>query len=185
MCAPAVATAERMRWLARRKQFSYRGIAYGLTTLPVVYFNVNKRWTYGGRLHWTDYGRVPYRYKVVLGWRQSPERKFGYAFRLAVPHILGTGFGFTLRASLNRSLGRYFGRGNSSAFQEDRLDPRHPAFRDEAYCQYSLDQRGAATPSHAGRAEDQVAVACPVVLRRRRFDPAPGARPARTRVFSA
>ena len=140
MRASTRATAERMRWLARRKQFSLRGVPYGLTTLPVAYLSVNKRWTYGGRLHWTDYGRVPYRYKVVLGWRESPERKFGYTFRVAVRRFLGTGFGFTLRASLNRTLGRYFGRGNNSVFDKHRLDPRHPAFRDEGYYQYFLER---------------------------------------------
>ena len=54
-------TADKVRWLAKRKQFHLGGTPYGVTGLPVIYFSPRTGWNYGARIQWADLQRRPYR----------------------------------------------------------------------------------------------------------------------------
>lgn len=132
-------TADVVRWMARRRQFSINGVPYGFTGLPIVYFSPNTGWNYGGRLQWADYRRRPYRYKMTLYTLRSEEGDARFYYRIKVPRISGTGFGVQLLASFRNDIRtRYYGLGNESRFNQRYLDRDHPDFRDENYYHYNL-----------------------------------------------
>ena len=134
------AAARRRSWLKRRRQFTFSGVDYGLTGLPFAYSNPNRKWKYGGRLHLTDYSSFPFRYKITLNWSREAGEKPAYSARLIVPQLGETGWGLYLRAGYSRGTRRYYGQGNSSAFDECFLDPHSDRFRDERYYDYVLDR---------------------------------------------
>ena len=133
-------TVDRGRWLARRRQFTFIGVNYGLTGLPIMYFNPNRQWRVGGRLHLTDYSRLPFRYKMILGWSKEAGEKASYFARVRVPHIGNTGWGLRAQANFSRGGRRYYGIGNSSEYDGRFVDPHSPLFRDERYYHYILDR---------------------------------------------
>ena len=47
-------TVEAVRWMSKRRQFTLRGVPYGVTGLPFAFFSPNTGWNYGVRLHWAD-----------------------------------------------------------------------------------------------------------------------------------
>ena len=51
-------TVEAVRWMAKRRQFTLRGIPYGVTGLPFAYLSPNTGWNWGVRVHWADYRRT-------------------------------------------------------------------------------------------------------------------------------
>lgn len=111
---------------------------YGLTGLPVVYFNRSSGWNYGGRVKFTDYRRHPFRYKIILNWVRSERERTDYFFRLQVPRIAGTGWGLRLQLDFSKGLRQYYGLGNDTHFDKRYVDPGHPLYRDEKYYLYSL-----------------------------------------------
>jgi outer membrane protein assembly factor BamA len=134
-------TVEAVRWMAKRRQFTFRGVPYGVTGLPFVYFSPNTGWNYGLRLHWADYQRRPYRYKITLHLQTSSEGKRKDIFRLKVPRISGTGFGLLLSLGLERTLRtRYYGLGNDSRFVKGFVNPKSPLYKDENYYYYVLEE---------------------------------------------
>ncbi|MDE2814586.1 MAG: hypothetical protein OXM01_16280, partial [Gemmatimonadota bacterium] len=52
-------TVEAVRWMAKRRQFTLRGIPYGVTGLPFAYLSPNTGWNWGVRVHWADYRYQP------------------------------------------------------------------------------------------------------------------------------
>jgi outer membrane protein assembly factor BamA len=131
-------TAELAQWLSRRRQFTWRGVPYGLTGLPIAYFTRTSGWNYGGRLKLTDYRRRPFRYKLILNWVQSENDRHDYFFRLQVPRIAGIGWGLRLQLDYTRGLRQYYGLGNDTYFDKRFVKPGHPLYRDEQYYLYSL-----------------------------------------------
>lgn len=92
--APLAATEQTVgavRWMSKRRQFTLAGVPYGVTGLPFLFFSPNTGWNYGMRVHWADYRRRPYRYKLTLHTQQSTEGKIKNRIRLKVPRISGTG----------------------------------------------------------------------------------------------
>jgi outer membrane protein assembly factor BamA len=126
------------QWLARRRQFTWRGVPYGLTGLPIAYFSRTSGWNYGGRLKLTDYRRRPFRYKLILNWVQSEKDRSDYFFRLQVPRIAGSGWGLRLQLDYTRGLRQYYGLGNDTYFDKRFVTPGHPLYKDEQYYLYSL-----------------------------------------------
>ena len=132
-------TVDVVRWMSNRRQFLLRGVPYGFTGLPVLYFSPNTGWNYGARLHWVDYRRRPYRYKMTLYVLKSSEGSRNFAYRLKVARISGTGFGLRLLLKTKTDLRtRYYGRGNNIEFNRDLIDPDSPSFKDENYYFYVL-----------------------------------------------
>lgn len=132
-------TADKLRWLAKRKQFNIAGVPYGVTGLPVVYYSPRTGWNYGARIQWADYRRRPYRYKFILHAVRSSEGKTDYFLRLKVPRISGTNFGVQLVTSMERNLrARYYGRGNNTS--KDFIDPSGQQVKDEDYYYYILEE---------------------------------------------
>jgi outer membrane protein assembly factor BamA len=142
--APLVATEQTVgavRWLSKRRQFTLGGVPYGITGLPFLFFSPNTGWNYGTRLHWADYRRRPYRYKLTLHIQRSTEGKLKNRIRLKVPRISGTGFGLRLEASLERNLRtRYYGLGNDSKFNQELVDRNSPEYIDDNYYYYILEE---------------------------------------------
>jgi hypothetical protein len=142
--APLTATEQTVgavRWMAKRRQFTLRGTPYGVTGLPFVFYSPNTGWNYGTRLHWADYRRRPYRYKLTLHVQKSSAGKVKNRLRLKVPRISGTGFGLRLEASLERNLRtRYYGLGNDSVNDKSLLDRKSPDYKDENYYHYILKE---------------------------------------------
>ena len=142
--APRSATAhtvEAVRWMSKRRQFTLRGIPYGVTGLPFVFFSPNTGWNYGVRLHWADYRRRPYRYRLTLHMQRSTEGKIKNRVRLKVPRISGTDFGLRLEFIRGRTLRTpYYGLGNNSVFNRDFTDAKSDFFKDENYYHYVLDR---------------------------------------------
>lgn len=140
--APVVATegtVSAVRWLSKRRQFTLGDVPYGVTGLPFAFFSPNTGWNYGTRVHWADYRRRPYRYKLTLHLQRSTEGKLKNRIRLKVPRISGTGFGVRLEARLEQNLRtRYYGLGNDSHFDRDLVDPDSDRFIDENYYNYVL-----------------------------------------------
>lgn len=136
--AASQATPDWVRWLAQRQQFTYRGVPHGLTGLPFAYFNATTGWNYGGRVKWTDYGRRPFRYKVLLHWQRSTEGKAEYLLNVNVPRLARTGFGLRVQADFIRGRRSYYGLGNDSVFDERLIDPQSPLFKDEDYYAYEI-----------------------------------------------
>ena len=140
--APVVATegtVSAVRWLSKRRQFTLGDVPYGVTGLPFAFFSPNTGWNYGTRVHWADYRRRPYRYKLTLHVQRSTEGKLKNRIRLKVPRISGTGFGVRLEAKLEQNLRtRYYGLGNNSHFDRDLVDPNSDRFIDENYYNYVL-----------------------------------------------
>lgn len=133
------ATADKVRWLAKRKQFHLAGTPYGVTGLPVVYFSPRTGWNYGARIQWADLQRRPYRYKFILHAVRSTKGKIDYFLRLKVPRISGTHFGVLLVGSMERNLrARYYGRGNNTSNRF--IDPAGQKVRDENYYYYVLEE---------------------------------------------
>ena len=139
--AATVQTVDVVRWVGKRRQFMLNGVPYGFTGLPLVYFSPNTGWNYGARLHWTDYRRRPYRYKVTFNTLRSDEGGVNYSVRLKVPRIKGTGFGVHVFVGSDRDIrARYYGLGNKSEnFKEYTESDKHPDYRDENYYYYVLD----------------------------------------------
>ena len=129
-----------VRWMSKRRQFVLAGTPYGITGLPIVYYSPGSGWNYGGRLQVADYDRRPYRYKLSMHWVKSTRgKRIGY-LRFKVPHIAGTGFGLSLRASDKRDIrARYYGLSNDSERNRGLTDPGHPDFVDENYYHYVLE----------------------------------------------
>ena len=142
--APVIATegtVDAVKWMAKRRQFTINGVPYGVTGLPFIFYNPNTGWNSGARIHWADYRRRPYRYKLTLHSQRSTEGKRKHVFRLKVPRISGTGFGIRLRASAERNLQtRYYGLGNYSEFRSDWVDPNSDTFKSEDYYFYELKE---------------------------------------------
>ena len=134
-------TVEAVRWMAKRRQFTLRGIPYGVTGLPFVFLSPNTGWNWGARVHWADYRSQPYLYKLTLHVQQSSEGKLKNRVRLKVPQISGTGFGLGLELVRERNLRtRYYGLGNDSSFNRDFVEPNSADFRDENYYYYILER---------------------------------------------
>jgi len=134
-------TVEAVRWLAKRRQFTLRGIPYGVTGLPFAYLSPNTGWNWGAHVHWADYRRQPYLYKLTLHVQQSSEGKLKNRVRLRVPRISGTGFGLRLELFRERNIRtRYYGLGNDSAFNRDFTNPKSADFKDENYYYYILER---------------------------------------------
>ena len=134
-------TVEAVRWMAKRRQFTLRGIPYGVTGLPLAYLSPNTGWNWGARVHWADYRRQPYLYKLTLHVQQSSEGKVKNRVRLRVPRISGTGFGLRLELFRERNIRtRYYGLGNNSAFNRDFIKPKSADFKDENYYYYILER---------------------------------------------
>ena len=134
-------TVEAVRWMSKRRQFTVAGIPYGVTGLPFVYLSPNSVWNYGVRLHWVDYRRRPYRYKLTLHVHRSSAGKLKNRVRLKVPRISGTGFGLRLEFIQGRSLStRYYGLGNNSEFNQDFVNDKSPDFKDANYYFYILER---------------------------------------------
>lgn len=132
-------TSDKVRWLAKRKQFNIAGVPYGVTGLPMVYYNSRTGWNYGARIQWADYRRRPYRYKFILHAVRSDQGKVDYFLRLKVPRISGTHFGVQLVAGMERNLrARYYGRGNNTS--NHFVDPGGQKVRDEDYYYYILEE---------------------------------------------
>ena len=142
--APLAATEQTVgavRWMSKRRQFTLAGVPYGVTGLPFLFFSPNTGWNYGMRVHWADYRRRPYRYKLTLHTQQSTEGKIKNRIRLKVPRISGTGFGLRLEASVERNLRtRYYGLGNNSDFNEEFIDRKNANYKDENYYYYVLEE---------------------------------------------
>ena len=134
-------TVEAVRWMSKRRQFTLRGVPYGVTGLPFAFYSPNTGWNYGIRLHWADYRRRPYRYRLTLHVHRSTEGKLKNRVRLKVPRISGTGFGLRLEFIRGRNLRtRYYGLGNNSVFNRDFTDAKSDLFKDENYYYYVLDR---------------------------------------------
>ena len=134
-------TVEAVRWLAKRRQFTLRGIPYGVTGLPFVFLHPNTGWNWGAHVHWADYRSQPYLYKLTLHVQQSSEGKLKNRVQLKVPRISGTGFGLGLELIRERNLRtRYYGLGNNSKFNRDFVAPDSPDFKDENYYYYILER---------------------------------------------
>ena len=134
-------TLEVVRWMSKRRQLTLGGVPYGFTGLPFVYLSPNTGWNYGFKLHWLDYQRRPYRYKMTLYLLRSTKGSRNLTFRIKVPRISGTGFGVVLLSQMKRDLrARYYGRGNDTEFNEALVDPASPDFIDENYYLYVLDR---------------------------------------------
>ena len=134
-------TVEAVRWMAKRRQFTLRGIPYGVTGLPFAYLSPNTGWNWGARVHWADYRYQPYLYKLTLHLQQSSEGKLKNRVRLRVPRISGTGFGLRLELFRERNIRtRYYGLGNDSAFNRDFIEPNSADFKDENYYYYILER---------------------------------------------
>jgi hypothetical protein len=133
-------TVDAVRWMAKRRQFMFKGKPYGFTGLPVIYFHPNAGWNYGARVQWADYQRRPYRYKVTLNFLRSSEGRLNSFVRIKVPRISGTGFGVVILASSKRDLRtRFYGLGNNSRFVEGYVDPNSDVYKDENYYYYALE----------------------------------------------
>ena len=105
--APLTATESTVgavRWLSKRRQFTLGDVPYGVTGLPFAYLSSNTGWNVGMRVHWADYRRRPYRYKLTLHVQRSTEGKLKNRIRLKVPRISGTGFGVRLELFGPRAL---------------------------------------------------------------------------------
>lgn len=134
-------TAEAVRWLAKRRQLTVNGVPYGVTGLPIFYYSANTGWNYGARLHWADYQRRPYRYKVTVHTLHSTRNRSDSYVQWKVPRISDTGFGVVLLLSDRRDIRvRYYGRGNATEKVDAYTDPESPRFRDENYYYYVLEQ---------------------------------------------
>lgn len=134
-------TVEAVRWMSKRRQFTLRGVPYGVTGLPFAFYSPNTGWNYGIRLHWADYRRRPYRYRLTMHVHRSTEGKLKNRVRLKVPRISGTGFGLRLEFIRGRNLRtRYYGLGNNSVFNRDFTDAKSDLFKDENYYYYVLDR---------------------------------------------
>ena len=134
-------TVEAVRWMAKRRQFTLRGIPYGVTGLPFAYLSPNTGWNWGMRVHWADYRHQPYLYKLTLHVQQSSEGKLKNRVRLRVPQISGTGFGLRLELFRERNIRtRYYGLGNNSTFNRDFIEPKSADFKDENYYYYILER---------------------------------------------
>ena len=134
-------TVEAVRWMAKRRQFTLRGIPYGVTGLPFAYLSPNTGWNWGVRVHWADYRRQPYLYKLTLHVQQSSEGKLKNRVRLRVPRISGTGFGLRLELFRERNIRtRYYGLGNNSTFNRDFIEPKSADFKDANYYYYILER---------------------------------------------
>lgn len=140
--APKAATEQTVgavRWLAKRRQFTLGGVPYGLTGLPIFYYSGSTGWNYGARVQWSDYQRLPYRYKLTLHALHSTQERSDTYFRLKVPHLSDTGFGVILLVGDKRDIrARYYGRGNDSEYVKGFTDPQSPRFKDENYYYYVL-----------------------------------------------
>lgn len=133
-------TVDMVRWLSKRRQLTIRGIPYGFTGLPIVYFSRNTGWNYGFLVRWRDYRRQPYRYRMSVQFLRSTAGKISHSLRLKVPNISGTGFGVRAVFSIKRDIRtRYFGLGNDSQFRRALITPSHPDFIDENYYFYVLE----------------------------------------------
>ncbi len=133
-------TVDAVRWMAKRRQFMFKGKSYGFTGLPILYFHPNTGWNYGARIQWSDYQRRPYRYKITLNFLRSSEGRLNSFVRVKVPRISGTGFGVIILASSKRDLRtRFYGIGNDSRFVEDYVDPKSDVYKDENYYYYILE----------------------------------------------
>lgn len=131
-------TAEWLRWLAKRKSFTWQGTPYGLTGLPVGYYSGLSGWNYGGRLKLTDYSRRPFRYKLTLNWVQSTRDRLDLFLRLRVPNLAGTQWGLNLQADYYQGLRPYYGLGNNTLYDPRLIDPGHPLFAGRDYYTYRL-----------------------------------------------
>ena len=134
-------TVEAVRWMAKRRQFTLRGIPYGVTGLPFAYLSPNTGWNWGTRVHWADYRHQPYLYKLTLHVQLSSEGKLKNRVRLRVPRISGTGFGLRIELVRERNIRtRYYGLGNKSTFNRDFIKPSSVDFKDENYYYYILER---------------------------------------------
>ncbi|MCH9015117.1 MAG: hypothetical protein IH877_05450, partial [Gemmatimonadetes bacterium] len=131
--------AEVVKWMARRRQFTIGGVAYGFTGLPILYYSRTTGWNVGLRLQLLDYRRRLYRYKMTFHAIRSSEGRVIVRYRLKVPRIAGSGFGMRLSVSYNHDLrARFYGQGNDRERNTDFTTPGNPDFRDELYYLYSL-----------------------------------------------
>ncbi len=101
------------RRVKRRRQFTARGIPYGVTGIPVALVSSDREFTIGGRLHLTDLQVAPFRYKVIARWLRDPQTGHRYAIRWRVPYI-GERFGLLVAADTGRGHGNFFGFGNDT-----------------------------------------------------------------------
>ena len=128
---PLAATGQTMdvvRWMSKRRQFTLRGVPYGFTGMPVVYFSPSKGWIYGVRVHWVDYsqGYRPYRYKMTSYILKSTKGNFNFTYKIKVPYSPGTGFGLRLLLKVEKDIGaRYYGLGNDLMINKAKKDENY------------------------------------------------------------
>ena len=129
-----------VKWLAKRRQFTIRGVDYGFTGLPILYFSPTTGWNVGLRGQLLDYRRLPYRYKMTFYSRRSSEGRIVVRYRLKVPRIAGTGFGMRLVVSYKRDpWARFYGQGNDSKRNTNLIIPPLLTAKDrEFYFLYDL-----------------------------------------------
>ena len=84
---------EAVKWMAKRKQLDIRGVPFGVTGLPILYYSPNSGWNTGLKVQWLDYRRRPYRYKMTFYGTRSQEGRVSLSYRLKVPNVSGSGFG--------------------------------------------------------------------------------------------
>mgnify|MGYP002641395913 CR=1 FL=1 len=117
--------SERARRIQRRRQFTARGVPYGVTGIPFAVVTADRDWGIGGRIHFTDLQRAPFRYKLTASWVRDPRTGDRYLLRWLAPRIADTDMGLLLVADLGRSHGRFYGFGNSSLRHHPLLSTRY------------------------------------------------------------
>lgn len=116
-------TMDVVRWMSKRRQFVLRGVPYGFTGLPVVYFSPSRGWIYGIRVHWVDYsqGYRPYRYKMTSYILKSTKGNFNFTYKIKVPYSPYTGFGLRLLLRAEKDIDtRYYGLGNDKIIDKSK-----------------------------------------------------------------
>lgn len=136
--APAHTTADWLHWLAKRRSFTWRGVPYGLTGLPVGYYSGLSGWNYGARLKLTDYSRRPFRYKLTLNWVQSTRDRLDLFMRLRIPSLAGTRWGLNLQLDYYQGLRPYYGQGNDTPYDRRLTRPGNPLFIARNYYTYRI-----------------------------------------------
>ncbi|MCC7263349.1 MAG: BamA/TamA family outer membrane protein [Candidatus Latescibacteria bacterium] len=131
-------TADWLRWLAKRRSFTWRGVPYGLTGLPVGYYSGLSGWNYGGRVKLTDYSRRPFRYKLTFNWVQSTRDRLDLFMRLRIPSLAGTQWGLNLQLDYYQGLRPYYGLGNNTLYDPRLTDPGSSLFVNRDYYSYRI-----------------------------------------------
>ncbi|MFH1567788.1 MAG: BamA/TamA family outer membrane protein [Gemmatimonadota bacterium] len=132
------AARERTEWLSRRRQFSYRGLPYGLTTLPLLYYSSYSGWNYGARLNLSQYTRRPFAYRVSGGAVHYGTGRVDAFARVRIPSLRGSPWGLEVLADVSEGRRSYFGQGNDARTDHGLTDPASPRYRDESYYHFRI-----------------------------------------------